>query len=493
MILEKRERMPRIAGALAAVGLASSMLAPDAVSAHPESGFAELVERTSPAVVIISVVAAARGEGSEFPFNWLPQGDELRERIEEYLERRQGEPQDDTPAPFEGQGTGFLIDSEGFIVTNDHVVGGANSVIVTTIEGDSFEADIVGSDPKTDIALLKIDANFELPFITFGDSDQARVGDWVVAIGNQFGFSSTVSVGVISARNRNINAGPYDDYIQTDAAINLGSSGGPLLNLEGEVIGVNTAIFAPSGGSAGLGFAVPSVMAREVVRQLREHGTVRRGWLGVQVQTVDDDLAEGLGLSEASGVLVSDVIPDSPAEDAGIQPGDIILRFDGRKVERLREFPRMVAETEVGRAVEVELWREELLVVDVTLGLLDDIEVAGALAQADGEDGGMGEPGQSSRILGMRLLPIDDQLRSDFGIEWEGPGVIVVEVEAGSASEAAGVEPGFVVVKVGRVEVKSVSDVVRHVDAAREAGRETVVILFSQFGSQRYFPIQLSQ
>ena len=486
-------RISRIAGPLAAVVLASAMLSPDAAPAHPESGFSDLVDRTSPAVVIISVVAAARGEGSEFPFNWLPQGDELRERIEEYLERRQGTPEDDIPAPFEGQGTGFIIDPEGYIVTNDHVVGGARTVSVTTIEGNSYEAEIVGSDPKTDIALLKIDTNFELPFITFGDSDQARVGDWVVAIGNQFGFSSTVSVGVISARNRNINAGPYDDYIQTDAAINLGSSGGPLLNLEGEVIGVNTAIFAPSGGSAGLGFAVPSVMAREIVRQLREHGTVRRGWLGVQVQSVDDDLAEGLGLSEASGVLVSDVIPVSPAEDAGIQPGDIILRFDDRKVESLREFPRMVAETEVGRAVEVELWREELIVVNVTLGLLDDVEVAGALGQADGDDGGMREPGQSSKVLGMRLRPIDDQVRSDFGIEWEGPGVIVVEVEEGSASATAGVEPGFVVVKVGRVEVRSIGDVVTHVEEARKAGRETVVILFSQYGSQRYFPIQLSQ
>ena len=414
MSLGERARNLRIAGPLAAVVLASAVFSAGAVSAHPESGFAELVERTSPAVVIISVVAAARGEGSEFPFNWLPQGDELRERIEEYLERREGTPDDDIPAPFEGQGTGFLIDPEGYIVTNDHVVGGARAVTVTTIEGNSYEAEIVGSDPKTDIALLKIDVGSELPFITFGDSDQARVGDWVIAIGNQFGFSSTVSVGVISARNRNINAGPYDDYIQTDAAINLGSSGGPLLNLEGEVIGVNTAIFAPSGGSAGLGFAVPSVMAREVVRQLREHGTVRRGWLGVQVQSVDDDLAEGLGLSEASGVLVSDVIPDSPAEDAGIQPGDIILRFDGRNVESLREFPRMVAETEVGRAVEVELWREELLAVNVTLGLLDDVEVAGALGRADGDGGGMPEPGPSSRILGMRLLPIDDQMRSDF-------------------------------------------------------------------------------
>ena len=204
----ERARISRIAGPLAAVALASAMLSPDAAPAHPESGFSDLVDRTSPAVVIISVVAAARGEGSEFPFNWLPQGDELRERIEEYLERRQGTPEDDIPAPFEGQGTGFIIDPEGYIVTNDHVVGGARTVSVTTIEGNSYEAEIVGSDPKTDIALLKIDTNFELPFITFGDSDQARVGDWVIAIGNQFGFSSTVSVGVISARNRNINAGP---------------------------------------------------------------------------------------------------------------------------------------------------------------------------------------------------------------------------------------------------------------------------------------------
>ena len=328
-----------------------------------------------------------------------------------------------------------------------------------------------------------------MPFISFGDSGEARVGDWVVAIGNQFGFSSTVSVGVISARNRNINAGPYDDYIQTDAAINFGSSGGPLLNLDGEVIGVNTAIFAPTGGSAGLGFAVPSLMAQEVVRQLREHGSVRRGWLGVEFQSVDEDLAEGLGLAEASGVLVSNVVPGSPAELAGLQPGDIILRFDGQEVDRHRDFPRMVAETEVGRAVEVEVWREERVMLEVTLGLLGDED--GVVEQDVDKDRRNQDFGLSSRVLGMQLFPIDDRLRSEFGVDWEGRGVIVVDVEAGSAAAFAGVEPGFIVVKVGTAEVETVSEVASHVDAAREAGRETVVMLFSLYGSQRFFPIPL--
>ena len=485
-------RIPWIGRTIATALLAAAAMAPNVSTAHPESGFAELVERASPAVVIISVVGEASGESSEFPFDWLPHGDGLREKIEEYL-RQQDSQSDRAPAPVEGQGTGFFIDSDGHIVTNDHVVGGARRVTVTTIEGDSYDAEIVGTDPKTDIALIKIEADHELPFISFGNSDEARVGDWVVAIGNQFGFSSTVSVGVISARNRNINAGPYDDYIQTDAAINFGSSGGPLLNLDGQVIGVNTAIFAPAGGSAGLGFAVPSVMARDVVRQLREHGNMRRGWLGVQVQPVDGDLAEGLGLAEASGVLVSDVIPDSPAEDAGIQPGDVILKFDGRTVERLRDFPRMVAETEVGRAVEVQVWREELLIIKATLGLLYEDDEAVALIDAGGGDGTMPDSSQTSEVLGMRLLPLDDRLRVEFGVDWEGRGVIVAEVEEGSASSFAGVEPGFIVVKVGRVEVESVSDVTSHVDAARKAGRETIVMLFSQFGSQRYFPIPLSQ
>ena len=493
MVVRTRDGIRSVGQSLgAAVVLAAVALQPDVAFGHPEAGFAELVERASPAVVIISVLGARSSEGPEFPFNWLPDG-ELRQRIEDYLERQQDNPGGDSRAPMEGEGTGFVIDPEGYIVTNDHVVGGAMWVSVTTINGESYEASIVGTDPKTDIALIKVEADFELPYISFGDSDEARVGDWVVAIGNQFGFSSTVSVGVISARNRNINAGPYDDYIQTDAAINVGSSGGPLLNIDGEVIGVNAAIFAPSGGSAGLGFAVPSAMAKNVVRQLREHGVVRRGWLGVQVQALDEELAEGLGLAETSGVLVSDVIIDSPADLAGIQPGDVILRFDGRGIERLRDFPRMVAETEVGLAVEVEIWREERIVVEVTLGLLGDEHGRVAVAEASSEEGGTHDVERSSQVLGMQLLPLDDRLRQEFGVDWEGQGVIVTGVEEGSASADAGVEPGFIVVKVGRLEIKSVGDVARQVDVARNAGRETVVVLFSQYGSQRYFPIQISQ
>ena len=476
----------RTGQALAALLLAAACGLPSLASGHPAS-FAELVERASPAVVVISSVGEAVDGG--FPFESLPDGHELRERIEDYLDRQGNVPQQRGRLPFEGQGTGFVVDPAGYIVTNDHVIGGADGVTLVTINGRSHEAEVIGTDPKTDIALIRIEAGYDLPYISFGDSDQVRVGDWVVAIGNQFGFSSTVSVGVISARNRDINAGPYDDYIQTDAAINFGSSGGPLLNLDGEVIGVNTAILAPTGTSAGLAFAVPSAMASEVVRQLRENGEVRRGWLGVVVLNMDPGLAEELGMEVASGVFVSDVLADSPAEMAGLRPGDVILRFDGREVNLVRDFPRMVAETAVGREVEMEIWRGGPLRLSTTLGLLAEIPPVAAGAGRDGPD--TGSPGDRV-VLGMQLQMLDDSLRTEFGIDGSGRGVIVAGVEAGSAAEAAGVRPGFLVTRVGRVDVASPADVARQVEAARAGGDETVVVLFSHLGDHKYYPIRLN-
>ncbi len=484
------EALRPIRGCLAVLAFSGAAVAAGGSAAHPEGGFADLVEEASPAVVNISVVGDADGSVSIYGFRNMPPGS-IREYIEEFL-RREGESSEDyVPEPFEGKGTGFVVDPAGYIVTNDHVVGDATEVRVTTLEGDSFVAEIVGTDSRSDIALIKIDTGYDLPVVAFGDSDQARVGDWVIAIGNQFGFNSTVSVGVISARNRNINAGPYDSYIQTDAAINLGSSGGPLLNLDGEVIGVNTAIVAPSGGSAGLGFAVPSVIARDVIRQLRETGFVRRGWLGVRFLPLDAESLAELGLDGDEGVQVSSVQSGSPADRAGIRADDVILRFDGMPVSSASEFPRMVAETEVGETVEVEVWRESLLVLDVTLGLLRDSPESGASEPGRLEHDGEVDAEDSTMVLGMALETLDDRLRREYGVRWADDGVVVVGVADGSAADAAGVRPGSVVVSVGPMLVADVDDVVRQVGEAMASGRETVVMEFSRDGETSHVAIQM--
>ena len=315
----------------------------------PPESFHPLAADKLPAVVsIISRQEITADQGPALPR--LPPG------LEEFLERfgdgfldqfREGMPM---PQPEEALGSGFIIDAEGYVVTNNHVVEGADEVRVILQDDQELPAEVVGRDPRTDLALLRVEAPDQLPALNWGDSDDALVGDWVMAIGNPFGLGGTVTTGVVSARARNIQAGPYDDFIQTDAAINRGNSGGPLLDMEGRVVGVNTAIFSPTGGSIGIGFAVPSAIAEPVITELRETGTVRRGWLGVQIQPVTDEIAEAIGLDEARGALVGDVIEGSPAADAGIQVGDVILRFAGREIEEVRDLTRAVADAPVGEA-----------------------------------------------------------------------------------------------------------------------------------------------
>ncbi len=450
----------------------------------PES-FADLAEGLLPAVVNVSTTqSVAEGDSKEF-----------EEFFKDFFERRGQRGGDEAPqrrAP-SSLGSGFIIDSSGFIVTNNHVIAEADEVTVRLHDNSTYKAEIVGRDEKTDLALLKVDADKPLPAVNWGNSDELRIGDWVMAIGNPFGLGGTVTAGIVSARQRDINAGPYDDFIQSDAAINRGNSGGPMFNMDGDVVGVNTAIFSPSGGSVGIGFAIPAALASNVIRQLKDGGTVRRGWLGVRIQTVTDELAEGLRLGKAQGALVAHVTEGGPAESAGIKQGDVILRFDGREVGEMRKLPRMVAETPIGRKVKVIVWRkggdgfsEESL--NVTLGELDDTQVA---AVTPTEPPPQDESGQI-QSLGLGLAAITPELRQRFQLDDKAAGVVITDVtDAGSAAEK-GLRPGDVIVEVDQEEVTSPSEVVDRVEKARDEGYRVVTLLVLRQGDFQWVAVPIS-
>jgi len=379
---------------LAAAGAASARSAPES--------FADLAEELLPTVVNIAttqMVATQRGQ-------------EFEEFFKEFFERRGGEPPPQEKRRASSLGSGFIIDPSGYIVTNNHVIAEADEITVRLHDDTSLQATVVGRDEKTDLALLKVESDKPLPAAKWGRSEDTRIGDWVVAIGNPFGLGGSVTAGIVSARQRDINSGPYDDFIQTDAAINRGNSGGPMFNVDGEVIGVNTAIFSPSGGSVGIGFAIPSALVQNVIAQLKEHGEVRRGWLGVRIQSVTQELAEGMRLDSAHGALVASVTEGGPAAEAGILQGDVVIEFNGRIVPDMRKLPRMVAETPIGEAVDVVVWRKgEKLNFKVKLGELTEEEIALAEPEADAtvESGNIPD-------LGLALGAITPELRERFGL-----------------------------------------------------------------------------
>ena len=464
------------------LGLALGLAAPVASPARDIPGsFADLAERLSPAVVNISTSQTV--DRPQAPN--IPEGP-FEDLFRDFFER--GGPQG--PREVESLGSGFVVSGDGFVVTNSHVIKGADAVTVNFPDGRSLEAEVVGTDPKTDLALLKVEPDAPLEFVQFGDSAGSRVGDWVLAIGNPFGLGGSVSAGIISARNRNINAGPYDDFIQTDAAINRGNSGGPLFNLEGKVIGVNTAIISPTGGSIGIGFAVPSALAKPVVAQLREYGETRRGWLGVRVQEVTGEIADALGLEEPRGALVSSLTEGGPAAEAGIRSGDVILRFDGREVPEMRDLPRMVAETSVGKTVRVVVSRDgETRTVKVKLGRLEDFQAASA-------GSGDGSPSQSQAptemgALGFSLAPLDETLRQRFDIAENVSGVVVTDVTVGGPAASKGIEAGDVVVEVGQEPVSSPEEVGEQVAAALDQGRSSILVLVQSGSDLRFVPLPI--
>lgn len=453
--------------------------------AQPVTSFADLAERLSPSVVNISTAQRVERPGNGAP--QIPEGSPFEDLFRDFFEN--GQPR--APQTVQSLGSGFVISAEGYIVTNNHVIAEADEISINFFDGTSLDATLVGTDPKTDIALLKVEPTQPLPFVNFADSDAARVGDWVLAIGNPFGLGGSVSAGIISARNRDINAGPYDDFLQTDAAINRGNSGGPLFNMDGDVVGVNSAIISPTGNSVGIGFAVPANLAKGVVDQLRQYGVTRRGWLGVRIQTVNDEMAEALGMDQAMGALVADVTEGGPAKEGGVEAGDVIIKFDGRDVEQMRDLPRMVAETEVGKAVRVVVFRKgKTMTLKVTIALLEE-DATQASAPATG-DGGDPAPG-SLEIdrLGLTLGALSDAARKEYGIANDVSGVLISGVaESGSAAEK-GLRPGDVIVEVGQEPVTAPEDVEAKVNAAVEAGRGSVLLLVQSGGDLRFVPLTI--
>ena len=480
------------------IGLAVTVLAlgaavpavPQELTAPPVAqppSFAVLAEKLSPSVVNITTTAVL-ADVERGPGPMLPDGSPFEDFFRDFFENGpRGMPRERRSASV---GSGFIISADGYIVTNNHVIEAADQVQVELFSGEELDARVVGRDPRTDLALLKVDRDEDLPFVSFGDSDRARVGDWVLAIGNPLGQGFSVSAGIVSARNRTLQ-GSYDDFIQTDAAINRGNSGGPLFNLDGEVIGVNTAILSPTGGSIGIGFAMSSAVASRVVDQLREFGETRRGWLGVQIQNVDADMADALGLEKAEGALVTDV-PDGPAAAAGIEAGDVIVEFGGREIRDTRALVRIVSETEVGRNVDVVIIREgrrENLSVEI--GRLEEATLAAAPGAA--EPPASGSAPQEEQLLGMLLGVIDDTLRERFGLDPETEGVVVLEVEPGSDAHGKGFTAGDVITEVGQQQVSDPDDVRRRVEAAEEAGRNSVLMRVGRNGQSRFVALNLSR
>ncbi|WP_461470683.1 Do family serine endopeptidase [Pararhodobacter sp.] len=465
---------------LSLVLLALAFVLPAHAQDRPVS-FADLAERVSPAVVNIttSTTVAAQLDPN---MPRLPEGAPFEDFFNDFFNRDgHGRPR---PRQSAALGSGFVISADGFIVTNNHVVEGADEIEVEFFSGERLPAELIGTDPATDIALLKVEAT-DLAFVPFGDSETARVGDWVLAVGNPLGQGFSVSAGIISARGRALQ-GNYDDFIQTDAAINRGNSGGPLFNMEGEVIGVNTAILSPNGGSIGIGFAMSSRVVERVVYQLREFGETRRGWLGVRIQDVTADVADALGLPEVRGALVTEVM-EGPSRDAGVLSGDVILSFDGAQVTDTRDLVRRVAEAGVGREVDVLVFRDGSNVdLKVTLGLRDEVRLASAGGRAQ-----PARPEAPAQILGLELVALTDQMRTEMGLDAGVNGLVVRSVEPGSDAETKGLRPGDIITEAGQEAVATPADLQAQLDAAREAGRRTLLLMVRSNGDPRFVALSI--
>jgi len=435
----------------------------------PDS-FADLVDQVSPSVVNITTqtkVATPVG-----PQGIVPDGSPFQDLFRDFNNRR------GTPRNSSALGSGFVISADGYIVTNNHVIEDADEITVEFFDGTERVATLIGRDKNVDIALLKVETENDLDYVAFGDSDVARVGDWVMAMGNPLGQGFSVSVGIISARNRELS-GAYDDFIQTDAAINRGNSGGPLFNMQGDVIGVNTAILSPNGGSIGIGFSMASKVVGPVVDQLKEYGEVRRGWLGVNIGNVTDDIAEALGMDTPTGAIIRDVF-DGPAKDAGLQSMDVIVKFDGQTVKDSGELVRLVGAAAVGKSVETVVLRDgDETVINVVLGQRPDPD---AMAQNNAEP----EPAETSTILGMELSAIDQAMREQFNLPAEVEGLIIMSVDPDSNAAEKGLAPGDIVTDAAQKPVRSVADFEAQVDATKEAGRQSLLLLVRRDSQPRF-------
>ncbi|MGI9418737.1 MAG: Do family serine endopeptidase [Geminicoccaceae bacterium] len=463
------------------------------LAAAPWAGYADLIEQIMPSVVTVTTKVAASADrvsdDRDFPREFGGMDEDMQRFMERFFGER-GMPGQRGPMPHgprAGAGSGFIIDDSGLIVTNHHVIQGADEVTVTLNDGRELDADVIGADPDTDLALLKVESGAGLPVAKFADSDGVRVGDAVIAIGNPFGLGGTVTAGIVSAKAREIGAGRYDDFLQIDAPINRGNSGGPTFNLEGEVIGVNTAIHSPTGGNVGIGFAIPANLTQKIVADLEDDGMVERGWLGVHIQAVDDDLAEGLGLDAARGALVARVADDGPAAAFGIEQGDVVLSYGGEPIETLRDLTRAVADTDPGSSVEIAVWRdgaEETLAIEIA-----QMPSEQTVASVDGED----ELGEDTPKLGLALARLDDEIRSDMDLPDSVNGAVVTDVLPGSPAAEKGVRQGDVIVEADSqavIEPKTVADAVR---SAVERGEKAILLLIKRGDQDRFVAVRVDQ
>jgi serine protease Do len=498
-ILVRRAAAAAVAAFLFAVP-AAVVTGPAMARPAPE-GFADLAAKLLPSVVNISTTQTLKtsggGDQDQPDMPQFPPGSPFEKFFHDFLEHGmpKGDHPDLAPRKATSLGSGFIIDPAGYIVTNNHVIADADQITVILHDNTNLKATVVGRDTKTDIALLKVKADKPLPATIWGNSDVSRVGDWVLAIGNPFGLGGSVTAGILSARQRDINSGPYDDFLQTDAPINRGNSGGPMFNMDGQVIGINTAIYSPSGGSIGIGFAIPSALAQPVVAELKNEAdhTVHRGWLGVRIQAVTDEIAESLGLVKARGALVASVSDKGPAQAAGIQPGDVILSFDGKDVSDMRHLPRLVAETPVDKTVTVTLWRKRTqTTVQVKVAKLDESDQQLASTQDAPKKTAKTETGVV-KTLGLTLSGITPDLKDKFSLGNDTKGVVVVDVAKDSSAADRGIHPGDVIMEAAQMEVKSPQDVSSKIDEAKKSGRKSILLLVERQGDLHFVALRLDQ
>jgi len=462
-----------------------------------QQSFAPLVKKVSPAVVNISVSQKADADAMAEEPEMTPSPNFPNSPFDEFLRRffeQQGSggqrhlfPQiPDGQARRIALGSGFIIDPTGYVVTNSHVIGDAAKVEVTLQDNAKYSAKIIGRDPKTDLAVLKINADKPLPYVKFGDSSADQVGDWVMAVGNPFGLGGTVTTGIISARGRDIHSGPFDDFLQIDAPINRGNSGGPTFNLEGEVIGINTAIYSPNGGSVGIGFAVPSNVAKPIVAQLEEHGKVSRGWLGVQIQEVTPAIAASLGLHGEQGALVAVVTPGSPGAKGGIKQGDVILSFNGSEVSHLRDLPRLVAGTAPDAGATMKVWRNgQTVELQAKVGELTNEKIASANGGED-ED----QPAKAE-AMGMHFAPLTAQLRRELHVAKDVHGVVVTRVDHGSAAQDVGLSEGDVLVTIDQQAVNTPEEAAEKLKEVANSPKKSALLLLNRHGVTQYVGVNL--
>ncbi|HEV2303863.1 MAG TPA: DegQ family serine endoprotease [Stellaceae bacterium] len=482
----------------AAAGAAASRPAAVPAALIQQESFAPLVKQVLPAVVNISVTqksgSAAVSGGNMVPFPDVPNSpfNEFMRRFFDQQGRGGGRHFFEFPGPQAKRialGSGFIVDPKGYVVTNNHVVGDAARVQVILQDGHKYRAKIIGRDPKTDLAVVKIDAGKPLPYVPFGDSGAAQIGDWVMAVGNPFGLGGTVTTGIISARGRNIDSGPFDDFLQIDAPINRGNSGGPTFNLQGQVIGINTAIYSPNGGSVGIGFAIPSNEAKTIVAQLIEHGTIKRGWLGVQIQQVTPAIAASLGLARGHGALIAVVKPGSPGAKAGLKQGDVILSFNGHDIVRLRDLPRYVAEASPHSGASMTVWRDgKKLEMQATVGNLANNEQVASAGGGEAE-----QAPTAASALGMHFAALTDRVRQELGVGKQVRGVVITRVDNGSVADNDGLASGDIVVAINQTPVGTPEEAAQELQKIAKSTKKSALLLLNRHGVTEYVGVTVGK